>query len=151
MKDRTPVLSRTADYALRAVLFLASAEEDTVPAKEIAAGLGVPANYLGKTLHALSGAGVVRGVRGPAGGFRLTVSPDALTLARVIEAFDEPLERERCLLGDRPCDPDRPCSVHECWTAIVEVARRPLRETTVQDLLEGRCAVAGMGGHPPAH
>lgn len=133
-------LSRTADHALRAVLFLAQREgKGPVPTDRIAEALGAPANYLAKTLNGLAAAGVVEGLRGPAGGFRLLVPPAELTLARVIEAFDEPHARRVCLLGDRPCTDDDPCGAHQCWVAIREHARAPLRENTVQDLLEGRC------------
>ena len=43
-------------------------------------------------------------------------------------------------MGDRPCDERDPCGVHECWTAIVRNARRPLEQNTVADLLKGRCS-----------
>lgn len=136
-------LSRTADHALRAVLFLAQHEgKGPIPADRIAEALGAPANYLAKTLNGLAAAGVVEGLRGPAGGFRLLVPAGELPLARVIEAFDEPHARSACLLGDRPCTDDDPCGAHRCWVAIREHARAPLQENTVRDLLDGRCDVA---------
>ena len=66
------MLSKTSEYALRAVLFLARESRDIpVPAGDIATGLDVPANYLSKILHTLSRAGVVSSERGPGGGYRL--------------------------------------------------------------------------------
>lgn len=130
------MLSRTADHALRAVLFLAQREgEGPVPAARIAEALGAPANYMSKTLQSLARTGVVEGLRGPTGGFRLSVPAAELTVMRVVEAFDEQERRSRCLLGDRPCDDDAPCAAHVSWTAIVAASRGPLLRTTVADLL----------------
>lgn len=135
-------LSKTADHALRAVLYLAQHEDEgPLPAERIAEALGAPANYLSKTLHQLARASIVRGYRGPKGGFRLAVPAEELSLARVIEPFDDLSRRKVCLLGDRPCTDQDPCAVHVAWTSIVGNARRPLRETTVADLMAGRIAL----------
>jgi len=130
------LISQTAEHALRAVLYLARQPGPT-PAVEIAAALGAPSNYLSKTLHRLAKAGVVIGTRGPTGGFRLTVSPEELPIARVIEAFDEPRGSGTCLLGGHRCNPLEPCAAHRHWTAIKEEARGALARTTVADLLVG--------------
>lgn len=136
------MLSATSDYALRAVLVLARAYgRRAVRADEIADATAAPRNYLAKTLNALAKAGVVTSARGPQGGFALAVAPDALTLARVIDCFDEPRPHTRCLLGTVPCDPAHPCAAHHCWTGIMAARRAPLASTTVADLL---------GDHLPA-
>ncbi|GLC23818.1 RrF2 family transcriptional regulator [Roseisolibacter agri] len=132
------MLSLTADYALRATLVLARRHgEGPVRVERIAAATGAPRNYLSKTLHALTKAGIVTSARGPAGGFTLAVAPDALTLARVIDCFDGPRVQSRCLLGTGPCDAARPCAAHHRWTAIAHARRAPLTTTTVADLLAG--------------
>ena len=133
-------LSKTADHALRAVLYLAQHEDDgPLPAERIAEALGAPANYLSKTLHHLARAGVVQGFRGPRGGFTLAMPSEELSLARVIEAFDDHSKRDICLMGDRPCNEREPCDVHHAWTNIVRNARGPLETNSVADLLAGRC------------
>lgn len=137
------MLSQTAEHALRAVLFLASRPPgETVPSDRIARSLGAPGNYLSKTLQGLARAGLVEGVRGPSGGFRLRVDPADLDLATLLDAVDEPTRISTCLMGDRPCDEREPCAAHACWTAVREAARAPLLGTTVLDLAEGRCPEA---------
>ena len=132
------MLSHTADYALRAILVLArEGGRRPLPAEAIAEATGAPRNYLAKTLNALAKAGLVASTRGPQGGFRLAVAPETLTLAGVIDLFDEPSPHERCLLGARPCDPAHPCAAHQRWTAITAARRAPLATTTVADLLGG--------------
>ena len=133
------MLSTTSDHALRAVLVLARHfGQRPVHASEIADQTGTPQNYLGKTLNALAKAGVVISSRGPTGGFMLAEPPHRITLARVVDCFDEPRPQTRCLLGTSPCDPARACSAHAAWTAVQQERRAPLSHTTVADLLEGR-------------
>ncbi len=132
------MLSSTSDHAIRAMLVLARRHgTGPVRAEEIAEATGAPRNYLSKTLHALAKAGLVTSARGPAGGFSLAMPAEALTLARVIDCFDGPCPRSRCLLGSAPCNPARPCAAHDRWTAVMAARRAPLVSTTLADLLRG--------------
>ena len=132
------MLSSTSDYALRAILVLAQAEPGRlVRADEIARATGSPANYLAKTLNALAKFGIVTSARGPLGGFSLAIAADELTLARIVDCFDEVRPTSRCLLGTRSCDPRHPCRAHDRWTAVQQARRAALADTTVADLLAG--------------
>ncbi|MGZ8376138.1 MAG: RrF2 family transcriptional regulator [Gemmatirosa sp.] len=132
------MLSHTSDHAIRAMLVLARRYgTGLVRTEEIAHATGAPRNYLSKTLYALAKAGLVTSARGPTGGFALAIAPDAVTLARVIDCFDEPRPHTRCLLGTAPCDPAHPCAAHERWTAVMAARRVPLTTTTLADLLAG--------------
>jgi Rrf2 family protein len=132
------VISSTSDYALRAVLVLAQAEPGSpMRADEIARATGSPANYLAKTLNTLAKVGIVTSARGPRGGFTLAVAAADLTIARIVDCFDEARPATRCLLGTRPCDARHPCRAHERWTAVQAARRAPLAGTTVADLLTG--------------
>ena len=132
------MLSSTSDYALRAILLLARRHGGrALRAEEIARTTGAPRNYMAKTLNALAKAGLVTSARGPLGGFTLACEPDALTIAQVIDCFDEPRPHVRCLLGSGLCDPARPCHAHGRWAAINDARRSPLAFTTVAELLAG--------------
>jgi Rrf2 family protein len=137
------MLSQTAEYALRAALYLARQPDGRpVTADTIAQALGAPANYMAKTLNALARAGILIGLRGPTGGFRLVRDPALLTVAEIAGTFDEAVARPMCLLGGRPCNSASPCEAHERWTAVTDAMREPLHTTTVADLL---IDVGGMG------
>jgi len=130
------MLSSTSDYALRALLVLAQASDGRpLRADQIAHATGSPANYLAKTLNALAKAGLVTSTRGPFGGFVLAVPAEELTVARIIDCFDEPRPQTRCLLGNAPCDLRHPCAAHHRWTALKAARRDALADTTVADLL----------------
>lgn len=141
------MLSQTAEHALRAALFLARwGKGEPVAASRVAEALGAPRNYLGKTLHALTRAGLVEGIRGPAGGYRLVVDPAALSVADLIAAVELPDHRSVCLMGDRPCDSSNPCSAHRRWAALERSTQTLLQQTTLADLLEPGAA---QPGHEP--
>jgi len=143
------VFSTTSDYALRAILVLARAYGvRRMRADEIADAIAAPRNYLGKTLNALAKAGLLTSTRGPQGGFALAMAPEALSVARVIDCFDEPVPQTRCLLGTAPCDRARPCAAHHRWTAIANARRAPLATTTVGDLLAGRAPTGAACAAP---
>jgi len=132
------MLSSTSDYALRAILVLAQAtDKRPMRADQIARATGSPANYLAKTLNALAKTGLVSSTRGPFGGFVLAVPAAELTLARIVDCFDEPRPQTRCLLGNASCDPRHPCTAHNRWTAIKNARRAALADTTIADLLGG--------------
>ena len=143
------VLTKTGDYALRALLVLARRGVGRpLPADALAEATGAPANYMGKTLHALARAGLVRGTRGPTGGFALAVAPEAITIARIADVFAEPPAARRCLLGTGPCSATNPCGAHHRWMRVVTAMREPLATTTIADLL----ADAELDGIPaPKH
>jgi Rrf2 family protein len=131
------MLSRTAEYALRAVLFLADRGEPT-NVDLIAERLGVPRNYLSKTLHRLAREGVLTSTRGQGGGFRLALPPDRLPLLRVVEPFDPISGERRCLLGRPQCSDANPCPAHHQWKSVSERVAEFFRERTVGDLLRGK-------------
>ena len=129
------MLSQTAEYALRAVLYLAERGQPApVNVDEMAAALGIPANYLSKTLQVLVRARILGSLRGPHGGFQLAVAPEDLSLMRVVAPFDPIVERRRCLLGRPECSDRHPCAAHDKWKATAEKVAHFFRSTTVADV-----------------
>ncbi|HEX6590028.1 MAG TPA: Rrf2 family transcriptional regulator [Longimicrobiales bacterium] len=130
------MLTRTAEHALRAVLYLARQRDDRpVSAENVAQALGAPSNYLAKTLGALASAGIVRGRRGPNGGYRLLIPAERLTIGEIADLFEPEHGISACLLGGRACDPSNPCAAHFRWVAVREASKEPLRTTTIAELV----------------
>ena len=129
-------LNATAQNALRAVLYIAVHGADVpVRVDSVAASLECPRNYLSKTLHALTRAGVLRSVRGRHGGFQLVDSPTALVLSRVVGPF-QPKGERRCLLGRVTCGDAHPCPAHHRWSRVASDLEGFFGQTTVADLLK---------------
>ena len=131
------ILSQTAQYGLRAVLYLSEHDaEGPLRVEDIAGALKVPRNYLSKILHVLARAGMLTSTRGPHGGFVLARRADRLTLDEIVRHFDDfPTER-RCVLGHEVCSDTTPCAAHERWKEVATSVRAFFRETTVADLAE---------------
>jgi len=96
-------VSDAASLALHASAYLAAREGERVATSRIAEALTVSAAHLAKVLGRLERAGLVRGRRGPGGGFELARSPDRVTLRQVYEAVEGPITSDRCLLGEPVC------------------------------------------------
>ena len=133
------MLSDTAEYALRALLYLALREEagvtDPVRTDDVAEALGIPRNYLSKTMHALARGGVLSSTRGPRGGYRLAEPADRTPLARIVGVFDPAEGRDGCLLRPGPCDDADPCAAHHLWRPVERAVRTFFRDTTLADLM----------------
>jgi Rrf2 family transcriptional regulator, nitric oxide-sensitive transcriptional repressor len=96
------ILSRTGEYAVRAIAYIAGSDGSNVTAAEIAEAIGVPSKYLSKVMHALVHAGLLDGTPGPRGGFRLARPADRITLLEVLTTFE--IGRARgCMLGRSEC------------------------------------------------
>lgn len=131
------MLSKTSQYALRAILYLAHQPEDrSVRATDVAEDLGVPANYLSKILHTLAREGLLVSERGPGGGFRLGRAAGEITVADAIEPFETLGDGRQCLLGRPECRDTDACAVHERWKEVSEGMLGFFHETTVAELQE---------------
>ena len=129
-------LPQTAEYALRAVSYIAEHEaRGPVPLPTVAAALGAPRNYLSKTLYQLGVLGVLRAERGVKGGYRLGRSPDRLRLIDIVGPFLPPTEY-RCVMGHPRCLDEAPCGAHVRWKHVRGVMQAFFADLTMADLLE---------------
>ena len=83
-------LSAKTEYACLAMLELAKEYDSGEPVqlRRIAAEHGMPSRFLVQILLQLKGASLVASTRGAAGGYRLARSPQAISLAEVIDAME---------------------------------------------------------------
>jgi Rrf2 family protein len=129
------MLTRTAQYALRATIELARQPEgESVTASRLANVIRIPANYLSKILHDLVRAGLLDSTRGSSGGFRLARPAERITVADVAGIFQDVSAQRRCLLGRRECRDATACPVHDAWKRVAEPVWAFFRETTMADL-----------------
>ncbi|MCA9209378.1 MAG: Rrf2 family transcriptional regulator, partial [Planctomycetales bacterium] len=93
------MISQTAEYALRAIVFLADQAGEPATTAQIAEATSVPASYLAKVMQLLSRARVVNSQRGLHGGFTLTKPARELNVLEVINAVDPIRRFHECPLG----------------------------------------------------
>ena len=96
--------SDAASLAFHATSVIAgSSGRGPCSAPDLARRLGVSRHHLVKVMQRLARSGLVRPVRGSAGGFRLARDPRAVTLLDVLEAIDGPFRATACQLKRRSC------------------------------------------------
>lgn len=85
-------LSRKGEYACLALLHLSEVyNQNLVTITEISEAKRIPKKYLEQILLQLKGAGYVKSVRGANGGYKLSKSPDAISLAEIVRLIDGPI------------------------------------------------------------
>lgn len=128
------MLSRTGEYALRALIHLAQREEDwPISGARIAEDTGIPPKYLSKILGNLARAGVLDSSPGKTGGFRLKRPAKQLPLLEILLPYEQ-FEHRRCPFGNRECNDFDPCAAHDAWKKVIETEQRFLSKTTVYDV-----------------
>jgi len=125
-------ISDAASLALHAMVYLAARAAAPSSAGEMAKAFCASKAHLSKVLQWLARAGLVRSVRGPKGGFVLAQPAGEVTLLRVYEAVEGPLEPARCLLGSPACNGQ--CILGDLLESIDMRVRRRLEATALSDL-----------------
>jgi len=108
-------LSTKGRYAVTAMLDLAlNGIKGPVTLAEISENQGISLSYLEQLFAALRAKELVRGVRGPGGGYYLGRSADDISIANIICAVDEWVEFTRCG-GRKNCSRGARCLTHTLW------------------------------------
>jgi Rrf2 family nitric oxide-sensitive transcriptional repressor len=136
------MLSKTAEYALRAVVCLGRDIDETASADHLAEQTKVPRRYLHKVLQDLVRAKLVRSQSGPGGGYALARAPDKLTILDVVNAV-APLERIRhCPLG-LPSH-TKLCPLHAELDRVYAATEAALKNVTVAQLLRSTSSIVPL-------
>lgn len=138
------LISRTSEYALRAVIWLVQDPANSQTTRQIAAGTRAPPDYISKVLQLLARAGLVRGQRGSGGGFLFAGDPAEVTVLDVINAVD-PLERiHTCPLGLKAHGKNL-CPLHCGMNDAVGQMEATFARTKLAALLTGATSSVPLG------
>lgn len=111
-------LSTKGRYAVTAMMDLALHEQrGPVALAEISQCQGISLSYLEQLFARLRRHGLVTGVRGPGGGYRLARAAGEISVADIIVAVDENVDATRCG-GRQDCHDGRQCLTHDLWTDL---------------------------------
>jgi Rrf2 family nitric oxide-sensitive transcriptional repressor len=129
------MVSRTAEYALRAVVWLANRPGRTFSTARIAQHTRVPPGYLSATIvPALTRAGLVESSPGRSGGVRLTRPPEDISLLDVVNAVD-PCRRLLCCPLGLESHQETLCPLHRRLDEAAAMVERAFAETTVAEMV----------------
>ena len=130
-------ITRQADYAVRAVLYLSRlGGGERAATSTVAEEQRIPPSFLAKIISQLSIAGLLHTSRGARGGVTLARPAKEITLLDVIEAIDGPIMLNECVGDEGDCSFDDDCPLRAVWCDAQEVLVKRLRGTNFQHLLE---------------
>ena len=132
------LFSKTCEYAIRAVFFIAHRTENgsKVGIKEIANGIGSPEYFLAKILQDLSRRGIIHSTKGPHGGFFIDETNRKRTLFDVVDAIDGSGIFTGCGLGLKYCSEINPCPLHNQFKEIRNQIYLMLKNTPIEQFNE---------------
>ena len=140
------MVTRAADYALRATLVLAGLPPGARACLgDLARRCDVPPAYLYKVLKSLARAGLLAAHRGVTGGYELTARARAASVLDVVEAVNGLPMLNTCVLSGG-CHRAPTCPAHPVWHEAQERLREVLSSAGLADLAAGRLALAPADG-----
>lgn len=129
-------ITRQADYAVRAVLYLSRmGENQRAATSTVAQEQRIPPSFLAKIISQLSIAGLLHTSRGARGGVTLAREPKDITLLEVIEAIDGPIMLNECVGDAGICTFDKNCPLRPVWCDAQDELVKRLKGTTFNQLL----------------
>jgi Rrf2 family iron-sulfur cluster assembly transcriptional regulator len=129
-------LTSKGRYAVTAMLDLAfHSQLKPVTLIDIAARQTISLSYLEQLFARLRRANLVKGVRGPGGGYSLCSNPSDISIADIVAAVGERIDATKCG-GEGNCQKHHACLTHDLWMELGDHVRSYLEKITLADLLE---------------
>lgn len=129
-------LNTKGRYAVTAMLDLAlHRHEMPVILANISQRQGIPLSYLEQLFAKLRRHRLVEALRGPLGGYCLTVDPEQISIARIIYSVGEGMDATQCK-GQQNCSQQRRCLTHDLWMGLNQHIANYLNNTTLADLVQ---------------
>ena len=127
-------ISTKGRYGLRTLMDIAIHQKaGTVTLNEIAKRQQISAKYLWQIMSLLKNAGLVRGTRGPKGGYRLVRAPEEITLLDIVQILEGPVTLVEC---GKDCDFDGHCIAQRVWQEISDTVGQALGRITLAEILQ---------------
>lgn len=134
-------VSTRGRYALRAMVDLAQhGDSGPVARQAISERQDISADYVAQLFRELAEVGLVEGVRGPGGGYRLSRPAAEITAREIVEAMEGPITLVSCVESndDGACQHFDGCVTRQLWKELSEQMREVLGSVTLDDLRRGR-------------
>ncbi|MBS5215933.1 MAG: Rrf2 family transcriptional regulator [Clostridiales bacterium] len=131
------MISTRGRYALRVMIDLAeNAGDGFIPMKEAAARQGISLKYLEQIMPSLSKNGLVEGIHGKGGGYRLSRSPQDYTVGEILRLTDGDLAPVACLQCNAdPCSRQSFCKTFVMWKNYYDMTNSYFDQITIADLI----------------
>lgn len=134
-------VTKEGDYALRAMIYLASTDGRTASANEISAAQKIPPKFLARIMPKLVRHDLVSSTPGSKGGYQLARAASKLNFLQVLEAIEGPLSLNVCLEADyADCEHETLCSMKSVWSEAQNRLSDYFAHVTFDQLTEPPCS-----------
>jgi Rrf2 family protein len=132
------MFSKTCEYAIRAMIFIAQKSKDgnKVGIKEIAKGIDSPEHFIAKILQDLGRKRLLQSLKGPNGGFYLDAKALDCSLADIVKVVDGDKLFTGCGLGLKQCSETHPCPIHHEFKAVRKNIQQMLEKAKLGEFTE---------------
>ncbi len=120
---------------LMAELASKNEQETHVSLSRISTKMGVSLGYLEEIAQNLKQAGLIKGRKGPNGGYRLAQDPDKITAKKILAALEGPLILVECQRSNLQCPVANKCISKSFWNVLQTKLLTTLNETTLADMI----------------
>jgi Rrf2 family protein len=122
-------------YGVRMVVTLAQKGE-VMSTSEIAKEMGVSPLYLRQLAPVLEKSGIIQSFRGVKGGYILKAKPEEITIAEIVQAFNEDFSLLDCIKSENSCPRSPDCTTRFLWKELSDTLRHSLQSITLGGLIE---------------
>jgi Rrf2 family iron-sulfur cluster assembly transcriptional regulator len=138
-------LTTKGRYAVTAMLDIGlHRQQGPVSVVDIADRQNISASYLEQLFSKLKRSGLLKSVRGPGGGYQLALSPEDISVSRIIAAVGEGVDATRCH-GASDCQDGVMCLTHDLWTELSQEIDDFLGAITLASLIgKNKARVVGV-------
>ena len=127
-------LSKTAEYALRILIFMAKEPDQLYTAKQLVDELNMSDKYLRRLMTDLSKSGFIRSMQGREGGYVFVKKTNEICLYDVINSVEDMEKLNGCVLGFESCSCTNPCAMHDTWQHARAELNKVFRQTKLSDM-----------------
>jgi len=126
-------LTKKTDYGLELMIALAKkSRQKPIPLRQIAKEKKLPFKYLEQVVIPLKGAGLIDAKEGKGGGYFLTREPKKITVAKIVEVLEGPVEVGHCF----GCPKVNLCVQKDVWVEVGDKVKKTMEGKTLKDLIK---------------
>lgn len=130
------LITKDTDYAVRAIMYIASSEKPVVSTVELMENLKLPRPFLRKILQLLVKNRILKSIKGNNGGFMLDLSPEKIFISDLIRIFQGDLSFSDCLFKKKICYNRNSCHLQNEIKDIEDYAVKRLQSVNIKKLME---------------
>ncbi len=124
-------LSKTSEYALRILSYMAKDPSQLYTAKQLIETLHISDKYLRQLMTGLTKSGLIYSIQGRDGGYSFAKKPTEIFLSDIVDSVEGMNRYTGCILGFEHCSDDNPCVMHKVW---VEARKEFIQTFTTKTL-----------------